>query len=109
MEPGVYVFDKLATESSKGSKTGIGKIRDEPFFVHPRVILESSPILPFPASTFQVDLHVNQVKPPKETPQEKMADVMAIAEVTKEETPGDPETDRTSMMWMYSMCMVMSE
>lgn len=35
----------------------------------------------------QVDLHVNQ-KPPKETPQEKMADVMAIAEVTKEETEG---------------------
>lgn len=36
----------------------------------------------------EVDLHVNQVKPPKETPQEKMADVMAIAEVTKEETAG---------------------
>lgn len=66
-------------------------------------------MLPFPASTFQVDLHVNQKASPKETPQEKMADVMAIAEVTKEETPGDPETDRTSMMWMYSMCMVMSE
>ena len=42
-----------------------------------------------PCIGFQVDLHVGHQKPPKETPQEKMADVMAIAEVTKEETPGD--------------------
>lgn len=32
---------------------------------------------------------MNQKASPKETPQEKMADVMAIAEVTKEETPGE--------------------
>ena len=41
---------------------------------------------------------MNQKASPKETPQEKMADVMAIAEVTKEETLETSETGRPDLL-----------
>ena len=41
----------------------------------------------FATEIVQVEMHVPR-KHPKETPQEKMADVVAVAEVTKEETDG---------------------
>ena len=89
-----YVFDRLATESSKGSKIGNWKKSGMNEFFSFILVRREVTHPSLPCIGFQVDLHVGHQKPPKETPQEKMADVMAIAEVTKEETLETGETDR---------------